>query len=45
MLEGWDIFYMKGGILRFIWSTKNFLYDIREPRYKQNNMGYKKPRD
>ena len=45
MLEGWDIFHMKGGILRFIWSTKTFLYDIRELRYKQNNMGYKKPRD
>ena len=45
MLEGLDIFHMKGGILRFIWSTKTFLYDIREPRYKQNNLGYQKSRD
>ena len=23
-----------------VWSTKTFLYDIRELRYQQNNMGY-----
>ena len=30
----------KGGIHSFVWSTKTFLYDIREPRYKQIKMGY-----
>ena len=40
MLEGWYIFHFKGGIHRSVWSTKTFLYDIRELRYKQNNMGY-----
>ena len=29
-----------GGIPSFVWSTKTFLYDIREPRYKQIKMGY-----
>ena len=40
MLEGWDIFNLKGGIHCSVWSTKTFLYNIREPRYEQNNMGY-----
>ena len=40
MLEGWNIIHWKGGIHGFIWSTKTFLYDIREPRYKQIKMGY-----
>ena len=40
MLEIWDIIYWKGGIPSFVWSTKTFLYDIREPRYKQIKMGY-----
>ena len=40
MLEGWDIFDWKDGIPSFVWSTKTFLYDIREPRYKQIKMGY-----
>ena len=31
---------LKGGINSFVWSTKAFLYDIREPRYKQIKMGY-----
>ena len=31
---------LKGGIHSFAWSTKTFLYDIREPRYKQIKMGY-----
>ena len=35
-----DIIYWKGGIHSFVWSTKTFLYDIREPRYKQIKMGY-----
>ena len=40
MLEGWDIFYLKGGIQSSIWSRNTFLYVIRELRYKQNNIGY-----
>ena len=40
MLEGWDIFHLKGRIHSFVWSTKSFLYNIRELGYKQNNMGY-----
>ena len=38
MLEGCDISHLKGGIHNSIWSTKTFLYDIREPRYKQNHI-------
>ena len=30
----------KCGIQSFIQGTKTFLYDIREPRYKQIKMGY-----
>ena len=40
MLESWDIIHWKGGIHSFVWSTKNFLYQIWEPRYKQIKMGY-----
>ena len=40
MLEGWDMIHWKGGIHSFVWNTKTFLYDIREPRYKQIKMGY-----
>ena len=40
MLENWDIIHWKGGIHSFVWSTKTFLYDIRDPRYKQIKMGY-----
>ena len=39
MLECWHILHLKVGIYRSVWSTKTFLHDIREPRYKQNNMG------
>ena len=41
MLEGWDISHLKGEINSCVWSTKIFLNDIRELRYKQNNMEYK----
>ena len=41
ILEGWDIIHLKGEIHSFVWSTKTFLYDIREPRYKQIKMGYR----
>ena len=40
MLEGWDIIHLKGEIHSSIWSTKNFLYDKREPRYKQIKIRY-----
>ena len=40
MVETWDIIHWKGGIHSFVWSTKTFLYDIWEPRYKQIKMGY-----
>ena len=40
MLESWDITHWKGGIHSFIWSTKTFLYNIRELRYKQIKMEY-----
>ena len=39
MLDGWDISHLKGGICSSVWSTETFLHDIREPRYKQSNMG------
>ena len=34
LLESWDINHWKGGIHSFVWSTKTFLYNIWEPRYK-----------
>ena len=40
ILGSWDIIHWKGGIHSFVWSTKTFLYDIWEPRYKQIKMGY-----
>ena len=40
MLEGFITFFSKGGIYSSVWSTKKFLYDIRGPRCKQNNMVY-----
>ena len=39
MLESWYKIHWEGGIHSFVWST-TFLYDIREPRYEQINMGY-----
>ena len=41
ILECWDIIHWKGGIHSFVWSTKTFLYDIREPRYKQIKIGFR----
>ena len=35
------LFNLKGGIHSSIWCTKAILYHIREPRYKQRNIGYK----
>ena len=40
MLEGCDISHVKGVIHISVWSTKTFLYDIREPRYEQIKIGY-----
>ena len=42
MLEGWDIIHLKGEIHSFVSSTKSFLYDIRELRYKLNSIRFKK---
>ena len=39
IVESWSIIHWKDGILSFIWSTKTFLYDIWESRYKQIKMG------
>ena len=39
-LHSWDIFQMKGDIHSFVLSTSSLLYDIGEPRYKQNKTGY-----
>ena len=38
--EGWEIIHLKGEVHCSVWSTKTFLYDIREPRYKEIKMGY-----
>ena len=38
ILEGWDIFHLKGDIHRYISSIRSFLCNVREPRYNQNNM-------
>ena len=38
ILEGWDMIHWKGGIHSFVWSTKTFLYNIWEPRYKQTKI-------
>ena len=40
MLESWYTIHWKGGIHSFVRSTNTFLYDIREPRYRQIKMGY-----
>ena len=40
MQKNCDIIHWIGGIHSFVWITKTFLYDIREPRYKQIKMGY-----
>ena len=39
--EGWDISHFKGDILRRVLSSNPFPYNIREPKYKQNNMEHK----
>ena len=40
MLESCYIFHSKGGIHSCIWITKTFLYNIKELRYEQPNVGY-----
>ena len=40
MPEGRDMIHLKGEIHSSVWSTKTFLYDIREPRYREIKMGY-----
>ena len=34
------IAFLKGGIHSSVWSTRTFLYNIREPRYKQIRFGH-----
>ena len=40
MLDGWDISYLRGGIYSSDWSTKTFMWDIRELRYMEIKIGY-----
>ena len=40
ILEGWDIFHLKGDIHSFVSSISSFLWDNGEPRYEQNKIGY-----
>ena len=40
ILDGWDVSHFKGYILRHVSSSNPFLNNIREPKYKQNNMGH-----
>ena len=39
MLEGWDINHLKGRLHSSVWTTKKFLHNIREPRYKPIKIG------
>ena len=39
MLEGWNITHLTSEIHTSVWSTKTFLYDIREPRYSNSKWG------
>ena len=39
--EGWYIIHLKGDIHSNVSSTKPFMYDIWNLKYKQNVMGYK----
>ena len=38
--DGLEKIHLKKKIHNSVWGTKTFLYDIREPRYKQIKMGY-----
>ena len=44
ILEAWNIFHFKDGNHKSIPSTKTFLFKIRKPRYKLNNIGYHIPK-
>ena len=39
-ISGCDISHLKGGIFSSVWSTKTFLCNIREPRYREIKIGY-----
>ena len=41
MLEGYDIFPLKGGIHSSVWNKETFLNNIREPGYKSIKIVYK----
>ena len=40
IIDDWDIIHLKSEIHSYVWSTKTFLYGIRELSYIQNNIGY-----
>ena len=40
-LESWDVSQIKADIHRYVLSTISFLCDIGEPRYRQNDTGYR----
>ena len=40
ILEGLEILYFKGDILKPVSCSNPFLYNITEPKNKQNKMGY-----
>ena len=39
-LDGWDISHMKGGVWSSVWSTKQILCNISEPRCKEIKIVY-----
>ena len=40
MLDGWDFSHLRDGICSSVWSTKTYMCDIREPRYKEIKIVY-----
>ena len=44
ILKGWDPSHFKSDILMLVSSSIPFLYNIREPKYKQNNMRHQNSR-
>ena len=44
ILEGLEIFYFKGDILKPVSCSNPFLYNITEPKNKLNDMGHENSR-
>ena len=40
IVKSWDISQMKGDIHSYVFSTNSFLYNIGDPRIRQNNTRY-----